>query len=106
MNWTSLRAVVAGVLAVIVVTTLVDIALHVAGVFPRMDQPLNDALALLATTYRIVIGIGAAWLTAWLAPARPMKHAMVLGYIGVVFALVLLAVPQSWIGARLYEARI
>jgi hypothetical protein len=125
MNLKSLWAIVAGVLVVFVVTTLVDIALHVAGIFPPMDQPINDALALLATSYRIVIGIGAAWLTAWLAPARPMKHAMVLGCVGVVLglvgvvatwnlglgprwypiALVVLAVPQSWIGGRIHEAR-
>jgi len=41
-------AVVAGVLFIIIVTTLVDILLHVAGVFPPMDQKITDALALLA----------------------------------------------------------
>jgi hypothetical protein len=125
MNRKSLWTVVAGVLVVFAVTTLVDIALHGAGVFPPVDQPIDDALALLATSYRIVIGIGAAWLTARLAPARPMKHALALGCVGVVLglvgvvvtwnlglgprwypiALVLLAVPQSWIGARVYLAR-
>src|SRR5260221_670049 len=88
MNKRSLWAVVAGALVVILVTTLVDIVLHAAGVFPPMDQPINDSLALLATSYRIVISIGAAWLTARLAPDRPMKHAMVLGYVGVVLGLV------------------
>jgi hypothetical protein len=87
-----------------------------------MDQPINDALALLATSYRIVIGIGAASLTAWLAPHKPMKHAMILGCVGVVLGLVgviatwnlglgprwypiarvLLAVPQSWVGGRIH----
>jgi hypothetical protein len=123
MNWKSIWAVVAGVLVIIVVTTLVDIVLHVAGVFPPMDQPINDALALLATAYRIVISVGGAWLTARLAPDKPMKHAMILGYVGVVLglvglvatwnlglgprwypiALVVLAVPQCWAGGRLYE---
>jgi hypothetical protein len=118
-------AVVAGVLVILVVTTLVDIVLHVIGVFPPMDQPIGNRLALLATSYRIVISVAGAWLTARLAPANPMKHAMMLGYVGVVLglvgvvatwnlglgprwyplALVALAIPQCWAGGKLYEMR-
>ncbi len=123
MNRKSVWAVVAGVLVIIVVTTLVDIVLHAAGVFPPMNRPISDALALLATSYRIVISVGGAWLTARLAPNRPMKHAMILGYVGVVLglvgvvatwnlglgprwypiALVVLAIPQCWAGGWIYE---
>jgi len=123
MNWKSIWAVVAGVLVIIGVTTLVDVALHVAGVFPSMDQPIDDALALLATSYRIVISIGGAWLTARLAPHKPMKHALILGYVGAVLglvgvvatwnlglgprwypiALVVLAIPQCWVGGKIHE---
>lgn len=122
MNTGSIWAVAAGVIFIIVVTTLVDIVLHVAGVFPPMDQPLNDSLALLATSYRIIISVAGAWLTARLAPDRPMKHAMNLGYLGVILgvvglvatwnkglgprwypiALVVLAIPQCWAGGKLY----
>ncbi len=123
MNRKSVWAVVAGVLVIIVVTTLVDIVLHAAGVFPPMGQPINEPLALLATSYRIVISVGGAWLTARFAPDKPMKHAMILGYVGVVLglvgvvatwnrglgpkwypiALVVLAIPQCWAGGRIYE---
>jgi hypothetical protein len=123
MNKKSVWAVVAGVLFIIAVTTLVDILLHVTGVFPPQGQPLSEALAALATSYRIVISIGGAWLTAWLAPARPMKHAMTLGIVGVVLGLVgvaatwnlglgprwypillaALAIPQCWAGGKIYE---
>jgi len=123
MSRKSAWAVVAGVLVIIVVTTLVDILLHVTGVYPPMGQPMDDALALLASSYRIVIGVGGAWLTARLAPNKAMKHAMVLGYVGVVLALVgvvatwnlglgprwypislaVLAIPQCWAGGRIYE---
>ena len=125
MNKKSIWAVVAGVLVIIVVTTLVDIVLHATGVFPPMNQPINDSLALLATFYRIVISVGGAWLTARLAPDRPMKHAMILGYVGVVLGLVgvaatwnlglgprwypillvVLAIPQCWVGGRIFEMR-
>jgi len=123
MRMRSIGAVVAGVLFIIVVTTLVDILLHLTGVFPPMKQPIDDRLALLATGYRIVISVGGAWLTARLAPERPMKHAMILGCVGVVLGLVglvatwnlglgprwypiavaVLALPQCWIGGRIYE---
>jgi hypothetical protein len=119
----SIGAVVAGFLFIIVVTTLVDLMLHALGVFPGAVQPLDDRLALLATSYRIVISVAGAWLTARLAPAHPMKHALVLGGIGTFFglvgvvvtwnlnlgprwyaiALMVLAIPQCWAGAKLYE---
>ena len=126
MKKKSIWAVVAGVLVIIVVTTLVDIVLHATGVFPPMGQPINDALALLATSYRIVISVGAAWLTARLAPDRPMKHAMILGAVGTVLGLVgvvatwnlglgprwypillaVLAIPQCWVGGKIYEMQL
>jgi hypothetical protein len=124
-NWKSARAILAGILAAIIVTTLVDWALHAAGVYPPLQEPINDALALLATSYRVVIGVGAAWLVARLAPQNPMKHAMTAGAIGMAvaiagvittwnanlgprwyaIALAVLALPQSWVGAKLYESR-
>jgi hypothetical protein len=121
----SIWAVVAGMLAIIVVTTLVDVVLHAAGVFPPMNVPIDDRLSLLATSYRIVISVAGAYLTAWLAPERPMKHAMILGVVGTALgllgvvaswgkgmgpawypiALAVLAIPQCWAGGRLYELR-
>ena len=123
MRKKSIGAVVAGVLAVVVVTTLVDLAFHAIGVFPGIGQPLTDPLAILALSYRIVIGIGGGWLTARLAPDRPMKHAMILGVVGLVLglagaaatwnlglgprwypiALAALAIPQCWAGGKLRE---
>jgi hypothetical protein len=125
MNKKSIWAVVAGVLVIVGVTTLVDAVLHATGVFPPMNQPINDALALLATSYRIVITVGGAWLTARLAPAKPMTHALILGGVGVVLgligvvatwnqglgprwypiALAVLAVPECWLGGWIYQVQ-
>jgi len=123
MNRKSVWAVAAGVLVVIVVTTAVDLLLHAAGIFPQAGQPLDNALALLASSYRLVITVGAAWLTARLAPGKPMKHALVLGAIGTLLglagvvatwnlglgprwypvSLAVLAVPECWAGAKIQQ---
>jgi hypothetical protein len=123
MSGKSIWAVVAGILVAVVVSTLIDLVLHATGVFPSPPTPLDNAGAALATSYRVVIGVAAAWLTARLAPAKPMKHALILGAIGAVIALVgvvvtwnsnlgprwyaialvILALPQSWLGAKLFE---
>jgi hypothetical protein len=122
----SIVAVLAGLIATIIVTTLVDVILHVLKVFPPMNVPIDDRLSLIATSYRIVISIAGACLTAWLAPEKPMKHAMILGIVGVALgtlgvvaswgkglgpawypiALALLAVPQCWAGGKFMEALV
>ena len=121
MTWKSFWAVAAGVAFVFVVTTIVDVVLHLAGVYPPLDQPIDQSRAVLATSYRIVIGIAGAWLTARLAPSKHMTHVIVLaavgtllGIVGIVatwnfdlgprwypFAVAALALPQSWAGGRL-----
>jgi hypothetical protein len=99
--------------------------LHAVGVYPAWDQPIDDKLALLATSYRTVIGVAGTWLTARLEPSNPMKHAIILGFVGTVIAtvgvivtwnmgmgprwypiaLAILAIPQCWLGGWIYEQR-
>jgi len=78
---------------------------------------------LLATIYRTVYGVLGSYITAWLAPSRPMGHALVGGAIGLAvsilgaavtwnkgptfgphwypLALVVLALPTAWVGGKL-----
>jgi len=124
MNWKSFWAVLAGVVFIIVVTSLVDVVMHKVGVFPPGREPMDDKQALIATSYRVVISVLGAWLTARLAPDNPMKHAIILGIVGTVLgfigvaatwkldlgprwyavALAVLAIPQCWAGGKLYGA--
>jgi hypothetical protein len=124
MSAKSTWAIAAGVIFVVVVSTLVDVLFHATGVYPPWDQPIDDKLALLATSYRIVISIAGAWLTARLAPVNPMTHVIILGVAGTIMgvvgviatwnmelgprwypiALAALALPQSWLGGKIYEA--
>jgi len=125
MKGKSIWAVLAGVLFIIGVTTLVDVVLLMANVYPAWDHPIDSKLAALATSYRIIISVAGAWLTARLAPEKPLRHALILGSVGVVLgllglaatwnkglgprwypiALVVLAVPQCWIGGKIFEAQ-
>jgi len=123
----SIGAVVAGLVAIVVTHTGTDAILHAAGVFPPLGQSMSDALFGLATTYRVLFSVLGAALTAYLAPARPLKHALVLGSIGVVasfagllatvnsspalgplwypLALIATSLPACWLGAALAGTR-
>ena len=119
----SIGAVLAGALTGIVLSVVTDLVLHAIGVFPSWGQPISDGPLVLATAYRAIYGIAGTYVTARLAPRKPMQHAMVLGAIGLVaaivgaavtwnkgpefgahwypVALIVLALPQSWAGAKL-----
>jgi hypothetical protein len=124
----SIAAVLAGLVAIFVVSTATDIALHAIGVFPPWGQPMSDGLFLLATAYRIVYGVAGSYLTARLAPDRPMRHALILGFIGLALAtigtvatwgrgpefgpkwyaiaVIAMALPCAWVGGKLGEMRV
>jgi surface polysaccharide O-acyltransferase-like enzyme len=84
----SIGAVVAGLLFVIVVTTITDVLMHAAGIFPPVGQAMADSLFLLAIAYRTIFGIAGGYITGRIAPHSPMKHALVLGMIGFVLGTV------------------
>jgi uncharacterized membrane protein HdeD (DUF308 family) len=117
-------AVLAGVLVIVILSVGTDAVLHAIGIFPQPGQMMSDRLFLLATAYRTAYGVAGGYITARLAPSRPMQHALVLGAVGVVLgtvgavatwnrvpplgphwyplALVVLAVPQCWLGGVLH----
>jgi drug/metabolite transporter (DMT)-like permease len=121
----SVGAIFAGFVAVVVLSLGTDFALHATGIFPPWRQAMSDVLFLLATVYRTVYGIAGAYITARLAPRRPMLHAMVGCAVGMVvasagaiatwnrgpefgphwypIALIVLGPPTAWVGGRLRE---
>jgi hypothetical protein len=119
-------AVLAGILLVIVLSTVTDQVLHVLHVYPPWGQPMFEpGLNLLALSYRIVFTILGAYLTARLAPRDPMRHVWIYGGIGVVLGtlgaaatipkhwgpnwypimLVVTALPCAWAGGAWHAAR-
>jgi hypothetical protein len=121
----SVLAVLVGMVVAIALTLATDELLHRIGVFPPWGASMVgfDGALLLATVYRTVYGVLGSYLTARLAPSRPMGHAMVGGAIGLAvsilgaavtwnkgpafgphwypLALVVLALPTAWVGGKL-----
>jgi len=120
----SVWAAVAGFLVVFILSMLGDLASLAAGLIPPDGAPSESAF-LIFTIYRVVFTVAGGYVTARLAPRNPVKHAVILGAIGTVIALigaitmqvkgfpgpawyswvlVLTGVPLTWLGAKLREA--
>ena len=104
----SIGAVLAGILVGAALSLGTDVVLHAARVFPPWDQPASNALLLLATPYRTVYSVAGSYITARLAPNRPMLHALVLGVLGL--AVSILGTVVTWnkgpaFGAPLVSSR-
>jgi len=84
----SIGALFAGFVVVLVLSLGTDLALHAAGIFPPLGQIMSNPLFLLATVYRTVYAVLGSYITARLAPDRPMGHALLGGGIGLVLAVV------------------
>jgi hypothetical protein len=102
--------------------------MHKSGIFPPWGVPMSDRLFLLATAYRVAFGVAGSYITARLAPNRPLWHAMLAGVIGLAISilgaavtwnrgpefgphwypvlLAVLALPQSWLGGMLRETQL
>jgi len=123
----SVAAVVAGLIVIFVLSMATDELLHATGVMPRGALPMRGAEGLIlgVLAYRLIFSIAGCYLAARLAPSHPMRHALVLGLIGLVlgtmgalanaqmqlgpawypWALVVLALPCAWFGGKLAEKR-
>jgi peptidoglycan/LPS O-acetylase OafA/YrhL len=83
----SIGAVLAGFLATAILSIATDLAMHGTGIFPPEGQPMSNGLFVLATVYRTIYTIAGGYITARVAPNRPMTHAWVLAVIGVLAAI-------------------
>jgi hypothetical protein len=123
----SSAAVLLGLFSVFALSLGTDQVLHLLEVYPPWGQPMYEtSLNLLALSYRIVYGIVGGYISARFAPRNPMRHALVLGVVGLVLStagaiiaittmdlgpawypivLALTAVPCAWLGGALQGMR-
>ncbi|MEP7324228.1 MAG: hypothetical protein ABI761_20020 [Saprospiraceae bacterium] len=113
-------AVVAGFLFVVILSIATDMILSRIGM---MKQPFYDnstGLIIWVTVYRFIYQVVGSYFTARLAPEKPMRHAMIGGFIGLglsitgaivmkeegpswyAIALIILALPSAWLGGYLF----
>ncbi len=122
----TILALAAGFLAVVILSLGTDSLLRLLNIFPPLGQHMAESLFAWATAYRTIYGILGSYITARLAPYRPMWHAMVGAVIGMLLgtagaiatwnkdlgphwypiALVVTAIPCAWIGGKIREIQI
>ena len=122
--WRSVRAIFAGLLAVVVLSLGTDQIMHSLNIYPPWGEPMNEMSDnLLALAYRCVYGALGSFIAARFAPRNPMCHAMILGVIGFALSLlgaiasiplklaptwypislVVTALPCAWLGGWLHR---
>jgi hypothetical protein len=123
----SVGAVLAGIVVGVALSLGTDAILHRAGIIPPLGTPAGNGVLALATIYRTVYGVIGSYVTARLAPNRPMFHAMIPGVLGFIVSiagavvtwnraefgphwypvlLVILALPTAWLGGKLGERNL
>lgn len=121
-NGKSIRAVIAGFLTVVLLSVATDFILETLGFFPPQSEPAayTAGLLLIALLYRCAYTVAGGYISARLAPDRPMRHAIILGVVGIIagmigvavswnltphhwypIALVVTALPCTWLGGKL-----
>lgn len=119
-----LLAVLAAFLINGILATAIDHVFHTTGVYPPYGVPYFDTdLFLLALSYRFLITIGAAYITAMIAKEQAKKALWTTGILGTILWLVgtiaaqglgplwygivgaATAIPLALFGGKLYERR-
>ena len=123
----STAAVLIGFFAVVILSLGTDQVMHSLGIYPPWGEVMQGTgLYLLALSYRIVYTIDGGYLTARFAPHSPVRHAVILGIIGLAvgtigailtinagnlgpswypIAVALTGLPCSWLGGVIYASR-
>ena len=121
----SIGAVLAGLIFIGITHTATDAILENMGVLPKGNLHVGTGLILVVIGYRAVLSLIGCYITALLAPRSPMKHALVLGIVGVLLStagaiatanmnlgpswyawtLVVISLPIAWLAGKLYELR-
>jgi len=117
----SLGAVILGFVLIAALSTVSDAVLESIGAIPKGKLPVYGAETTLIgiLAYRAVFSIAGCFLTAKLAPSRPLIHALILGALGMTVSLlgslampsaaplwfnatlVAMALPLAWLGGTL-----
>lgn len=117
--WKSVGAIAAGFITIVLLSIVTDLALHAVGIMP-FGPLLDSKLAALALGYRTLYSVFGSYLTAKLAPRKPLFHALLGAMIGLVpgiagaltmgnlgpiwysWGIVVVSLPAAWLGGSLF----
>lgn len=122
----SILAIVTGFLVIGALSFGADAVLRqiMPTAFDAAGRAGSVAVLLLTMAYVAVFAIAGCYLAARLAPNRPMRHALILGVLGLVFNIagsvavwdtapawyhvvsLLMVMPYAWIGGKLRENQL
>ncbi len=120
----SILAILAGFVAVVILSLGTDTLLHHVAGFPKLGEVYSDPQFMWAAIYRTIYGVVGSYVTAAVAPARPMKHSLIGGAIGLFLnflgtaatwnhvpslgphwypvSLMIGTLPTAWLGAQIF----
>jgi hypothetical protein len=120
----NIGAVIAGLIFIVITHTVTDLIMESTGVLPKGNLHVGTGLILFVIFYRAVLSLLGCYLTAKLAPDSPLKHALILGGIGVALSTVgaiataemnlgpawyawslVVSLLVAWLGGKLYLMR-
>jgi hypothetical protein len=95
----SVGAVLAGLVVIVVLSNGTDAVLETTGVYPSVAVQRQQGfdtvwMVLFALVYRSVYMVVGGYVSAALAPNRPMRHAVALGIVGIVLGI--LGAVATW----------
>jgi hypothetical protein len=115
----SIWAILAGFLVTVILSIVTDQILEKTGLMKTPFEYNSSGFIIFVILYRTIYGILGSYITAWLAPGRPMRHVLIGACIGLVIAtigtiamwdvpphwypitLIALALPTAWVGGKL-----
>lgn len=122
----SVAAAVVGflVIGLLAIGTDAIVKASVPGVFGADDRVDSVPWLLIIQLYVFVYAAFGCWLAARMAPNRPMRHALILGVLGLAFNIagtialwdkmpawyhivaLALVMPAAWMGGRIRERQL
>ena len=118
----SIGAIVAGFVTVAVLSVGTDTILEQMGIFSPISEGLFITwMLVVAFIYRSIYTIAGGYVTAWLAPKDPLRHAIILGCFGTIagvagvivgwnlsqhwypIAIAVFGLPCTWFGGYVFK---
>lgn len=83
----SIGTVIAGFLAIAILSGAADAILERVGFFPAESEATTIPMFLVSVAYRVVFAVLGGFVVGKLAPRKPMKHVLTLAVIGTLIGV-------------------